>query len=59
MSDAESRQSRHPVVAGTMGIRTAMTSQMTSEWTLTASPSSRVNSLIQLWKNQMARAALA
>ena len=32
------RQSRDPVVATTRGIGTAMTIQMTSEWTLTDSP---------------------
>ena len=53
------RLSLHPVVASTKGIITAMNCQTTSWCTLVDSPASRVSKTIQLWKNQIARAALA
>ena len=53
------RQSRHPVVVRTRGMRMAITIQATSEWTLTDSPSSKASRWTQLRKNQMASAALA
>ena len=53
------RLSLHPVVASTRGIITAMNCQTTSWCTLVDSPASRVSKTIQLWKNQIARAALA
>ena len=59
VAQADPRQSRHPVVARTVGISMAMTSQRTSEWTLTDSPSSSASRWTQFRKNQMARATLA
>ena len=47
------------MAARTRGIRTAITIQRTSEWTLTDSPSSSATRWTQLRKNQMASAALA